>query len=214
MNKTSFFFLLILLMLAAVGAYQSLFPIPAQTSFDRFFALSGFILICISLLIGPLATVWPKSFALLIEPRRAVGIAAFLFCLVHMWIVVVVMFGVNIGLLIGNIGNAIAIPAGILLFLLAITSSDYAIKLYGPGLWKTIQRFNYLIFVLTFVHFILRANGLFTSIGGKTFVNLAEVFALLMGVVTVILQIAGFLTRRRMMEQNKQKMAQSAPQQE
>jgi len=207
MNKPSFLFLLIIIALAVLGAYHALFPIPAEIAFTRFFALSGFMLICVSLLIGPLATIWPKSFALLIEPRRAVGIAAAAFAFIHILISLGLTFGWNLNVLLGTPGFIVVVPATILLFVLAVTSADYAIKILGPGLWKNVQRFNYLVFILSFAHFILKSNGLFTALQGKTFVNLAEVFCILLGIVTVALQFAGFFTRRKMQAENRAKMA-------
>lgn len=202
MNKGSLLYLLILAMLAAVGAYEAMFPLPALMAFSRFFALSGFLLICVSLMIGPLAVLWPKSFAILLEPRRAVGIAAFVFALVHVWLVVAITYGANLGALTSTLSNELGTIAALLLFILAVISSDYALKRIGPGLWKNVQRLNYLVFILVFAHFVLGPNSVSTVFGGQTFVNLAEVFALLMGVATVVLQFAGFLTKRQM-EQRK-----------
>ncbi len=200
MQKNSFLFLLILIMLAAIGTYQALFPAPTAMAFDQFLALSAFLLICISLMIGPLATLWPKSFAVLIEPRRAIGIAAFVFALVHIAIAFAIILGGDLGAVLSSVGNWFGVLAGILIFILAVTSSDYAIKTLGPGLWKNVQRFNYLIFILVLAHFILMSFIVSTTVSGQTFINLADVFMLLMAFATVILQIAGFLTRRRMMQ--------------
>jgi len=204
MNKGSFLFLLILIMLAAIGTYQALFPLPTSMAFDQFFALSAFLLICVSLMIGPLATIWPKSFAVLIEPRRAVGIAAFVFALVHVSITFIIMLGGKWGMLVSSLSNELGVLAGILLFILAVTSSDYAIKTLGPGLWKNVQRFNYLIFILVFAHFILKSIIVSATASGQTFINLADVFMLFMAAATVVLQVAGFITRRRMMARKMQ----------
>ncbi len=211
MNKGSFLFLLILVMLAAVGAYQALFPVPTSMAFDEFFGLSGFLLICISLMIGPLATIWPKSFALLIEPRRAVGLAAFVFALVHIAIAFGIILGGRIGMLFSTLSLELGVLAGILLFILAVSSSDYAIKLLGPGPWKNVQRFNYLIFILVLAHFLLRSAIVSTTSSGQTFVNLVDVFALLMAAAAIILQVAGFFTRRRMMAQNQKRAETPQP---
>jgi DMSO/TMAO reductase YedYZ heme-binding membrane subunit len=64
-------------------------------------------------------------------------------------------------------------------------------------LWKNVQRFNYLAFVFSTVHFILLANGLFVQAGGKTSVNAAEVALLALGIATVGLQVAGFVAWRK-----------------
>ena len=83
MQKPSWLFLLLLCGVALIGAYQSLFQIGAATSYVRFFALAGYFLLCVTLIIGPLTVLWPKEFAAYVEPRRAVGISCFVFAIIH-----------------------------------------------------------------------------------------------------------------------------------
>ncbi|MCI0504357.1 ferric reductase-like transmembrane domain-containing protein [Candidatus Micrarchaeota archaeon] len=199
MQKPSWLFLLLFCGVALIGAYQSLFQIHAMTSFVRFFALSGYFLLCVSLIIGPLVVLWPKEFAQYVEPRRAVGIACFVFAIIHGLLVLGPRWGWDFGFLLAGPGSMSTIPATLVLLALALTSSDYAIKVMGPGLWKNVQRFNYLAFVFSSVHFVLLANGLFVQVNGRTFVNAAEVALLLLGLATVALQAAGFVARRARM---------------
>jgi DMSO/TMAO reductase YedYZ heme-binding membrane subunit len=91
----------------------------------------------------------------------------------------------------------VAVPATVILLILTITSSDFAVKKLGPVWWKRVQQFNYFAFVLVFVHFIQRANGLFVQNGNGTFVNIMEVSLVALGVITIGLQIVGFVTRKR-----------------
>jgi DMSO/TMAO reductase YedYZ heme-binding membrane subunit len=64
----------------------------------------------------------------------------------------------------------------------------------GFGKWKFVQRFVYLAFILSFLHFVLYTNGLFVPIqNGKIFVNLIEVGLILLGLLTILLQIGGFV---------------------
>ena len=197
MQKPSFLFLLILGAVALLGAYQALFPIPAMTSFVRFFALTAYLLLCVSLLIGPLTVFWPKAFGQIIEPRRAVGISCFVFVAVHGLLVIGPRYGWDLSPLVSNLGLAATIPATLVLLALTLTSSDYAVKALGPVLWKNVQRFNYLAFALSSAHFILQSNGLFLDVNGKTFINIAEAALLLLGAAVVLLQVAGFFERRR-----------------
>lgn len=209
MNPNSFIFLLLLLAIALLGAYHSLSAVPVETAFTRFFALSGFVLLSASLIMGPLAVLRPKQFAVLIEPRRAVGLAAFIFAFVHILISLGLTFGWKFGILLRSPGFIAAVPATLLLFVLAVTSSDYAIRLLGPALWKNVQRFNYLAFILVFLHFILKSNGLLPAEGGALAVNFAEWACIVLGAATVSVQAAGFLARRKMQAENRAK-SQSA----
>ena len=202
MKKTSLIFLVLIAGMTLIGAYSALFPVPASTAFIRFLGLSAFLLLCVSLMIGPLSVIWPKAFAELIEPRRAVGIACFVFVLFHLLLVALLRFGFDIGAMIGALNLWISAPAAILLLIIAITSSDFAIKKMGPLLWKNVQRLNYLAFILSFAHFILDSNGLFTIVRGKTFVNLAEAGLVVLGGIAILLQIAGFAIRRTNFRKN------------
>lgn len=209
MQKPGFLFLILFCAVALIGAYQALFPVPSATSFGRFFALSGYLLLCVTLIIGPLALFWPKEYAPIIEPRRAVGIACFVFALLHALLVVAVRWGWDFGPLLSGPGLFAAVPATLVLLALALTSSDYAIKMMGPGVWKNVQRFNYLAFAFSTLHFLLLSNGLFRQVGGKLFVNAAEALLLALGIATAILQVAGFAERRRRLAAASKKAADS-----
>lgn len=211
MQKPSWLFLLLLLGVALIGAYQSLFQIDAMTSYIRFFALAGYFLLCVSLIIGPLVAIWPKEFAQYVEPRRAVGIACFVFAVIHGLLVLGPRWGWDFGFLLAGPGSMSTIPATLILLALALTSSDYAIKVMGPALWKNVQRFNYFAFIFSSVHFVLLANGLFVQVNGRTFVNIAEAALLCLGIATVVLQAAGFATRRKRMAQMKAGAAAGNP---
>jgi len=197
MNKASLLYLILFGAIALIGAYEALFPLPASTTFTRFFALSAYLLLCVSLIIGPLVVLRPKEFGQLMEPRRAVGIACFIFVLLHVLLVISIRFGGNFGVIFSGANMWIATLAAAILLALTITSSDYAIRKLGPAAWKNIQRLNYLAFALSSLHFISYATGLFVNVNGNTFVNAAEVSLLLLGAVAVILQAAGFVARRK-----------------
>ncbi len=195
--KQSYLFLALFAAIALVGAYHALFAVPVAVAFTRFLALSGFLLLCTSLMIGPLAVLWPKGFAPLVEARRAVGVSAFVFVLLHFLLTAAVIFKWQLApLILSGTPFWAAISATLMLFALTITSTDHAIRFLGASNWKNLQRLAYVAFALSFAHFLLKANGLFANAGGKAFVNLAEVFALALGILTILLQIAGFLKRR------------------
>ncbi len=197
MQKTSFLFLLILIGVALIGAYHALFPLlPAATAFGRFFALSSLFLICVSLIIGPLATISAK-YASLIEPRRAVGIAAFVFMAIHALLALDFMFGWDFNAVLGYFPTMISVPATVLLLAMVLTSSDWAVKKMGVGSWKTLQMLIYPAFLLILGHFILQSKGLFVKTQAGTFVNLAEVAVLAICAVTIVMQCYGFYLRRK-----------------
>ncbi len=197
MTRPSAFFLLILLVLCAMALYEALFPLPAYIVFTRFFGLGAFFLLCVSLIIGPLAMMSHKEFGPLIEPRRAVGLAAFALVAAHVALAVGAEYDWQIGQMLTLLQIQLAIPAALLMMVLAIISSDYALKAMGPALWKRVQQLNYLVFILSFAHFLLSATGLFAKVNGMTFVNLDEASAVLLGLLVIVLQAWGFFHRRR-----------------
>lgn len=198
MQKSSFLFLLILTAVSLLGAYHALVPEPsAATAIIRFLALAAFFLLCVSLLIGPLVVFWPQKFVQLIEPRRAVGIAAFVFCSLHVFLAASLYFSWDIGAMVAFLPLVIAIPAYIIMLALALTACDFAVNTLGMAKWKTIQRFAYLAFVLLFVHFLLQSTGLYAKNGKPATLNFAELALLALGIATVAFQIAGFVTFRK-----------------
>ena len=181
---------------AFLGAYHALSDLPAQTAFIRFLALSAFFLLSVSLMIGPLA-VFKSSFAPLIEPRRAVGIAAFVFAALHFLLVASLYFGFDFGQMVSMFPLAIAMLALVVLLILALTATDLAVAKMGFAKWKTLQRFVYSAYILIFAHFILKANGLFSRDGKPVALNAAEVALVLLGVAAVALQVAAFFEFRK-----------------
>lgn len=175
-----------------IGVYEALSGVQTVNAFVRFFALSAYFLLCISLIIGPLVTFWPKEYAQIIEPRRSVGLASVVFMLLHVFLVASSYFNWAIDQILSTVPLVIGAVALVIALILAITSCDYAVKVLGPVWWKRIQQINYLLFVLVSVHFVMKANGLF-----KTPINLAEVALVILGLITVVMQIAGFVARRR-----------------
>ncbi len=212
MQKSSFLFLLIIAGVALIGAYQALVPVQAGVpqAIIRFLALSAFFLLCVSLLIGPLAVLWPQKFVSLIEPRRAVGIAAFVFGTLHVFLAISIYFDWDIGAILTFMPLVIAIPAFFIMLALTLTACDFAVKKLGMANWKTIQRFAYLAFILLFAHFLLQATGLYSKDGKPVTLNIAELALVLLGIATIILQIVGFVTFRKRQAASKAAVASTA----
>lgn len=186
------------IILTLLAVYESLFPSSPGTLFIRLFGLAALLFTCVSLLIGPFMVVWPAKFAPLIEPRRAVGLSAFVFMVAHLVLVLIHSLAWNIGLILDSFELLIAMPAFLLFALMALVSSDYALRKLGNANWKRIQRLNYIAFVLILGHFILSEKGPVIALAnGQSFINLAEVFLWIVVGATILAQIAGFLVKTK-----------------
>jgi len=206
--KTSYFFLALLAILAAMAYVQSGIDAPAATAFTRFLALSGLFLVAVCLMIGPAAVLMPKEFANLIEARRAVGVASFVFILAHVLIVGGAYFGWDIAKMTGNDMLVGGMAAFIIVAALALTSTDWAARTLGVANWKTLQRFAYVAFVISFYHAVKMI--LLAGTGDAFGMNIAQAFALLVSAAAIILQFAGFYTRKKR-EAAAKETAKSAP---
>ncbi|MDO8647479.1 MAG: ferric reductase-like transmembrane domain-containing protein [Candidatus Diapherotrites archaeon] len=193
MRKVLYIFLALATVLLA--AYQSLFPIPALTSTIRFLALEGFFLLCVSLIVGPLAVLNPEKFCALIKPRKAIGIASFAVVLAHFFLAFA-NFKADPAVFFSSPSLSIAFFAFLILVLIALTSTQWALEKLGFFKWKTIQRLAYFVFALSLAHFLLSSNGLFVVFGSKVFVNAAEISMLALAGITIALQVLGFLKTR------------------
>ncbi len=204
MKKTAGLWLSIIATLALLAGYQSLFPTPVQTSLERFLGLSAFVLLSITLALGPLAILFPEAFDEIKKQRRATGLAAFALLAGHS------LFIINerqysIPIIAADPKLLIAALALAVFAVLAATSNNFAIRAMGFANWKNLQRFSYLAFALSFLHFLQSANGLFLPLGGgKTFANLGEIFAILSGIAAIALQAAGFGAMKTRQQQEAQ----------
>ncbi|VVC02359.1 Sulfoxide reductase heme-binding subunit YedZ [uncultured archaeon] len=190
MQKSSFLFLLLLTGAALIAAYQTTLTQDPNQAMVRAFGLTGFFILCVSLIIGPLVVFNAAFFAPILEPRRAVGIAAFVFAALHVVLMAGPYFGYNIAGMLALLPLQLGAIVLVLLVALTLTSCDWAQKKLGTGLWKNIQRVNYVVFVLTLAHFIFSANGLNLSK-----LNLSEGALVLLAVITILLQLAGAWVR-------------------
>jgi DMSO/TMAO reductase YedYZ heme-binding membrane subunit len=190
-NKKMWIITITLLLITAL--YQILFPLPPQTLLIRFFALAGFFLLCITLMIGPLALFSQAKFGALIKSRKTTGILAFVFVALHFILVFVYSYELSIEPMLYLPILIWAVPATILLLILTITSSNKIMCKMGFSKWKLLQRTTYIAFAFSFIHFILNTNGLFIKLqNGTTFLNLFELIAIILGLITILMQLTGF----------------------
>ncbi|MEW6722613.1 MAG: ferric reductase-like transmembrane domain-containing protein [Candidatus Micrarchaeota archaeon] len=191
MQKSSMMFFLILAALALLGAYYATLEGEQSALLVRFLGAAAFMLLCFSLIIGPLFVFRPKEFAPLVEPRRAVGLSAFVFVLVHGILVTSLYFGWDVQTMLSFQPLLFGTIAALIIVVIATVSNDFALAKLGKW-WKRIQQLNYIAFALSLLHFFF-VSGL---AGGPKPVTAAIYFLLGMGIVTVLMQVAGFLARR------------------
>ncbi len=123
-------------------------------------------LIILALMLTPLQLLVPRNVAVrwLVRHRRAIGVAAFAYALLHLLFYILDME------MLANILAELGAP-GIwtgwlaLLFLLppAMTSSDPAMRVLG-AMWKRLQRLAYPAAVLTLIHWVLVHDGMVEAV--------------------------------------------------
>jgi len=123
-------------------------------------------MIIVALMLTPLARLFPASRAVrwLVRHRRAFGVAAFSYAVLHLILYVLDME--QVAAMLAEIG-APGIWTGwlALLFLvpLALTSNDPAMRLLR-GNWKRVQRLAYPAAILTLAHWMLVHDGIVSAL--------------------------------------------------
>jgi DMSO/TMAO reductase YedYZ heme-binding membrane subunit len=202
MQKSSALFLLLVAASAAISFGLSFYGYGGVSALSRTLALSGFVFFCVSLIIGPLSMMNPKEFALLVEPRRAIGIAAFVLVFAHFLVAFFVEYGADLSFLTSGPAPIAATASIIVLAILTALSNDFSVKRIPQ--WKTIQRFAYPAFLLAFYHFFYWAT--------RSTPNMVEIDVMGLGVITIMMQVYGYYTvKKRQAAAKSYAPAQSAP---
>ena len=191
MQKSSMIFFLLLAALALLGAYYATIDAEQSQLLVRFLGAAAFLLLCVSLMIGPLFVFRPREFAQLVEPRRAVGLSAFVFVMMHGILVTALYFNWDVQAMLSFQPLQFGIAAALIILAIAAVSNDFALAKLGKW-WKKIQQLNYVAFSLALLHFFF-VSGL---AGGPKPPSAAIYFLLGMGILTIVMQVAGFLMRR------------------
>ncbi|MEM4361366.1 MAG: ferric reductase-like transmembrane domain-containing protein [Candidatus Anstonellaceae archaeon] len=189
MNKTLLVFGLIFLLVVFSFVFLSFF-FPSPKIIIKALGLIGFFLLCFSLILGPIAVIWPQTIKYL-EFRKTIGVGAFLFLAGHFFLTMQNYFNWNFSKAANTNGIISGLVAFVILVVLALTSFDSVISYLGQKIWKFIHYFNYVAFVLSFIHFLLK-------VGGPSQIlefNFLEFGAVLVGVLTILLQVIGFVIR-------------------
>lgn len=192
--KTSYFFLAIIVVLtwfAAVFAGSGAETLP---SFTRFLAVGAMFLLSLSLAIGPAALIVPKEFAPLIEARRAVGVAAFVFVVGHVSVIAGPYFGYDFSKMLSTTPLIAGMAGYIIMIALTLTSTDFAIRKMGNPNWKLLQRATYIAFAVSFYHTVVQIQQF--GLDANKQMNAAQIFVLLFSIFAVALQIYGFVIRK------------------
>jgi methionine sulfoxide reductase heme-binding subunit len=139
-------------------------PIQAATQRTGDYAI---VLLLLSLAVTPLITL--TGYSHLAKVRRPLGLYAFLYAAIHLYIFVGVDYGFNFDFLLADVAQKRFIFAGLAAFLLmlplAFTSYRYWQKRLGKA-WKRLHRLVYAAAVLVVIHVAWAVKGdLFTLQG-------------------------------------------------
>jgi len=198
----------LLTVVTVVGCYLAHLYAPyADLTYDLTYGCGyvAVILIAYSLLIGPYKLLWRKKNPVNINLRRDVGIWAGITGCIHVIAAIAMttrgnilyLFlrpkpeGVGYSLLLSPAGvsNNVGLIATVILVALLIISNDYfLIQLKGKR-WKFLQRFNYGLAILAFIHTVLYQR---LDNRSRTFVTMTFIFA----VALLVIQLSGFFLYR------------------
>lgn len=109
---------------------------------------------------GLMITPARKYFGLnLLKFRRAIGVMAFVYVVVHLGVWVVLDMSLRFEQMWGDIWKRPYITVGIVAFIgmipLAMTSNDLSVRKLGAAAWRKLHKVTYLIAILGAIHFIM-----------------------------------------------------------
>ncbi|UXZ53107.1 ferric reductase-like transmembrane domain-containing protein [Halomonas sp. 7T] len=132
---------------------------------------AAFILLFVTMVIGPVVKIWPRQLSFLVNWRRAFGIWFAIFASVHAFLVwdgwarwsirgflgyqelpLAGLSGpvlVDPGFGLANMVGLVALFFGLVLFAI---SSDKAMRFLGSSTWKHLQNYAYVVFYLVALH--------------------------------------------------------------
>lgn len=162
LRNIRFYILLFSLSISAGIYFWVIYTIPEGTlqiiRLTQFYAFAAVIYLYIALLIGPLCyqVRWIPKRPLIVKSRRAIGVSAFYFALLHASFAFFGQLGGFSGLFyLANkylIAVSLSATALLILSLMAATSFDYFTKY---SWWKKLHRFVYVAGVFVLVHALM-----------------------------------------------------------
>jgi sulfoxide reductase heme-binding subunit YedZ len=170
-------------------------------------AWPALVLISFTLLIGPLKQIWGRNLAVSQDFRRDVGIWAGTVGIFHAvigqcvhlrgrpWLYYVYEHWTKDHVQplrhdIFGLANFTGLIAALLLLMLLTTSNDASLRKLGTSGWKSLQRWNYAVFVLLIVHTLAYQIGIERPIGSLV------ALAVMSAVIILMFQGIGFIRRR------------------
>jgi len=166
-------------------------PIQAATQRAGFTAL---VLLIMSLACTPLSSIF--KFKQAIKVRRPLGLYAFMYASIHVFLFAGVDYQFNLGFILADTGKKpyiwVGLTTGIILSLLAATSFKWSMKLLGKN-WKRLHKLVYLAGVLDILHFAWARKANIFTLSGDIWQPL--LFALLL---TTLLLVRIPVVRRRL----------------
>lgn len=158
------------------------------------------VLVVLTLVIGPVKLLWQRKNPVNLDLRRDVGIWAGITGCIHVFCGFREHMGGNIALyfldptpngyrpLLNRFGisNDIGLIGVLILIVLLVLSNDISLKRLKGKRWKFLQRFNYLLAALIFIHTFLYQM---ISRREHPFMDVT----LLLGLATLAIQTAGFM---------------------
>lgn len=179
---TAAILLALLLYFFNIGQYTHLSAFYAELGQN--YALLAVALIYLSLIITPIYFAFPKLpfKPVAIKSRRALGVSAFIFALMHVFLEFFKVFGgfSNLQYLHGKylLAFLLGLIALLVLAAMAATSFNYAVKKMGKY-WKALHRFIYLAGSLIVIHVLIIGSDFANFLEFESLMYLAALMVLL-----------------------------------
>jgi sulfoxide reductase heme-binding subunit YedZ len=175
-------------------------PIQAATQYSGKDAL---VFLVLSLAVTPFHTL--TGYRPVLKVRRALGLYAFMYAVIHVFIFTVIDYGLDWSLLKGAIFEKTYILVGlatlIILIALAVTSFKWWMKRLGKR-WTRLHRLIYLAGLLVILHYAWSLKGNLFSLQGDVTQPLA------FGMAVVLLLTARIPTLRRWISNQRNRLVQ------
>lgn len=163
---------------------------------EQIYGFVSLFLLYMAILASPLTKVFPRlpAKAAYLHARRAIGVSAFYYALLHVMITFFAQLGGFDGIKYLNQTYAVSLLGGVftlgVLFVMAATSLDWAVEKMGFKNWKLLHRLVYLASLALLLHVLLIGphydDGL-TPLGALTYT--AAVFLIVLECIRIWLVI-------------------------
>jgi sulfoxide reductase heme-binding subunit YedZ len=178
-------------------------PIQAATQYSGKDAL---VFLVLSLAVTPFHTL--TGYRPVLKVRRALGLYAFMYAALHVFIFTVIDYGLDWSLLQGAIFEKTYILVGlatlIILVALAVTSFKWWMKRLGKR-WTRLHRLIYLAGLLVILHYAWSLKGNLFSLQGDVMQPIA------FGLAVVLLLVARIPALRRWISNQRSRLAHHGP---